>query len=1199
MRYENIKYELLIKAHIDISKMVRIIREDIVNGKPRWVHHWVTPDKVKPTDIVIAHHHNLPEGHPQRTSTSVVTDNKAKKIRLTQESKDLTNEYHQKFSSNEEFYAELNRIGITWKVTANPPIQLMRAKEALSLAIDKGFDPEKPTPIISTDTKKDTYHSDNTHIVISDSVKQAAKSFFEKTCKGDKDLLMKVLTQYGIDWSKNDDPYINYMNARKALNFAIHTGGFDPENPSQYVKPAKPPEIPSKDDTLLDVPSDATERDKILIKHINKMKDFENIKACARMGIVPEDSRAERYIVDKMQVEFAGAILNPEDFAWFREEDDNGVKHIPKELREEIIQTWGLPLLQRLSNKLPYIGKKPSEKFTAENFGKLIAEQLQLKGCKKSPISVGFSQVSRFNMGYLTDPRKSLSEDRFRPSLSSIFNSLNAGYSDYTTDDYGNRYLTNLGYTGYNSKEYSARYNVEKEGVVRYLRKIQNENPTLKDQADELVATYDEMMKEVGGDPYKLNVILNTERWAPVLSVSVGFQGFGKTQYETLPEVLRAINTADRLSNLVITELTKRGYSQENILKALQDSEVNDALDFFDIENNKGSIDTLDFTSLIDEKGNSIVRVSRGEHMWGKGLLLYTQAKYRQLQGLPLDTNELKDIAEYYNQLKDVANISEDTYKKVTQLGNKFFGLQYVDRSGIPLDWSTTDVTHEWKILGVKAVPTDSNPETDMIVSNLLMGKYTHDLNRSISSLVTNNKVSSFNKDGTDYSRNYEYYSGDILKMFPLRITQLGNDGNTPATYTASQLSAKIDSQLSAVPNYSVEYLTNLRKYYATTGLPANLDSFSRNWGDSTDGYANSPIKDVLYNWCYLISANTPETREKPTFSKLTAKRLDYKPFDFSKKEQPRLLKTKSALPETPPTAQEIREARATLLKSANCSLKTENEKTSREMWKYMTTEGFDYKRGETTPGGEVMSPVHSLLDSNGNRITTKASNPATKTINKVMLLNSPIFKVNNSFFEQNFIERRKKMLSEKLNSRCSDILELYTGTSNWSAGNIIGRDGQFYLDDDSFHRTGAMLGTAIYCGYKFGKVAPYACNDSYANQKVANPNCGQADGTVFLVSAMRGEKNYEQYIAASGKKNLTSVEVDALSPKQQVIVSGAIRDWEIGIKDNALVFPHHFCDISSRVINFNTKLDSSGYHDNTGLITHDTDGINVDIEWE
>ena len=427
------------------------------------------------------------------------------------------------------------------------------------------------------------------------------------------------------------------------------------------------------------------------------------------------------------------------------------------------------------------------------------------------------------------------------------------------------------------------------------------------------------------------------------------------------------------------------------------------------------------------------------------------------------------------------------------------------------------------------------------------------------------------------------------------RMTQIGNNPTHGATYTAAQLSDKISKQMDQVPGCSVEYLDQLKKYYAAPGRHPKADSFRRNWGSGTDAYLDSPLKDILYQVTQNVSEHVPATATKPTFQKLTAKRLNYIPFDFSKKRQPRLYKP-TPVKVSAPDPKELKAARAKLLEKAECSIVSESESVCAQMRKQMLEKDFDYKRGEKTPDGAVMlGSIHSLPV---NSTATKSGS----TYNQIPLFNTPFFRINNSLQEENFHKKQEELKAAGNPSETYTPLELFQGTSYWSAANIIGQDGAFYMGNE-MQKTGRMLGYGPYFGSKVGKTLPYVGNDSYSSRpgyksSVQDVTKNECNGILIMASVMRGSNYSTMGKIDANKKRLTSLSMDA-NPYYDSNQMG-IRDWEIAVKDNDLISPHHIVDLSVRTIGYNIRKCPEGYRDMvSGRLLYDTQGISLDMQYD
>lgn len=1224
---ERLKQELLLKAALDLSGKVTVERLHHPKDnkrKPYWQTHHVLPDQVEAGDKVIANHHLLPANHPQRNAPppSPPAPKKPHGNAIPDEVRDKVNAWEQKnFSDRDSFLVAIKKMGLDWaECSTNKGINLMRAKQALGRAImENRFDPSSPNPqILQSAPQQVVQTSQSTNQTSDDGEKSnkvteagraAADDYFVHDCNSDKSTFYQKIKQLGIKWKEVAHAGINFMFAKAALALKID-GGFDPRNPT-----AAPVKVAKTDASMLEIPDNATERERNLITLINQMTNIADIQSCARMGMVPEDERAKQFILDKLQLKLAEAIENPNDDPWFRERDSNGKSKFPSDLRSDIISQWGKKLLQNLVEQHQSNMGVPYSK-TVEGFGKALVDQLDLVGCKKHAIAPGFELLAKFNMDQIVNSRDYITgvpiEEKRADSdvrIWDIVKSLNEAYTDYTTDDYQPKYSTNLGYTGMDESIYVQRYDMEKEGFVRALRKVAKDNPSLQSKAEEIITTYDEMMKVVNYNPHVLNTIMNSSNWSTKPPDYYKVNQFGRRPCQSRGEAAQRVSDADRLSSMVLGELTKRGYSQDAILESLQDITINDGLNKFRIKNSSGTLDVIDFSQMTGSDGKPLVYITKDVY-WGSQLLNYTRAKYQQSQGLMIDEAANESLLNYA-AAKKLAETSEDDYKKVHQLSMKLAGFKLIHHSGKDLDYSKVDVTHDnWQTYRSDPEFADESPEMDIIMANLRMHKMYHDINTEVVRNMSRNAASNFNDKGKDYSGNFDYYSGTVMGQLSPdnpRVTQVENDLKTGATYTADQLSDKINQQMNQVPGVSPDYLKQLKSYYALPGKHPKADSFAVNWGEDTEAYMDSPIKDILYQVAQNVSEHVPATATKPTFQKLTAKRLNYVPFDFNnrdKRQQPRLYppKTKSI---SPPDPKELKAARAELLAAAKCSIATEPEDVCERMRQKFAGEDFDYKPGEKTLGGSTMkNPVHSIP---GKPTKTAVNTVAGqvggsyKVFNQVPLFNSPFFRINNSIQQENFQKKQNELKSTCADSNCYTPMELFQGTSYWSTASILGKYGAFFMGSE-LEKTSKILGLGAYFASKIGKICPYVGNVSYAHRPGNSAssdkldNKDRSDGICIMARVMRG-KNYSTTPSNSSIKNnkLTSLSRD-VSPYYFQDGTGA-NDFEIAVRDNDLIEPHHIVDVSMRTIGFNIDKCPEGYRDKlTGRLLYDTNGVSLNM---
>lgn len=1222
-----LKAKLLIKAYQSMAGKVTVKRlhHPKDGSQPYWETHHVLPDKVESGDVVLANHHLLPSNHPQYKAAPQQqplppTPQKSHGNTVPDEVKAKIVAWEQKnFTDRSSFLAALKKMGVTWNESDKPGMNYMRARMALNkLVMEKRFDPDNPTdkilpaplPVTTSPAQVSAPQSVATNSPtkkpkLTVAAKAAAHNFFQTDCGGDKSTFYQKLKQLGVKWKEVANEGINFMFAKAALGFRIDEG-FDPRNPNAAVKPSTPPLVATKtDESMLDVPAGATEREKNLVELINKITSIEDIQGYTRMGMVPEDERARQFILDKLQLKLAEAVVNPDDDEWLREKDKYGHTQFPVDLREGVKSEWGDQLLQKLVDQHRSTNTTPYSR-TPEGFSKALVDQLEPYGCKKHAVAPGLELLARFNMNQIMNPRDYITGipiDSRRANLDvrvwDIVKSLNEAYTDYTTDDYQPAYSTNLGYTGMDESIYVQRYDVNKEGFVRGLRKIAKDNPPLQSKTEEIISTYDEMMKTVGYNPHVLNTIMESSNWSTKPPDYYKVNQFGKKPCQSRGEAIQRVKDADRLSDMVIGELTKRGYSQNSILTALSDTTLNDGLNSFRVKNDSGTFDVIDFSKMTGSDGKPLVYMTKDVY-WGSQLLHYTRAKYQQSQGLGMDDTSSGAML-HYNAAKRLSEISEDDYKKVHQLSMKLAGFKLVHTSGNDLDYSLVNAAYDnWQTYSSDQEIEDESPEMDAIMANLKMHKMYHDINTEIVKNMSRNAASNFNNQGKDYSGNFDYYSGTVMSQLTSdtpRVTQVNNDPNGGATYTTAQLSAKINQQMDQVPGVPLEYLDKLKTYYSKDGHHPKADAFSRNWGSDPGAYLDSPIKDIMYQVSQNVLSHMPATASKPSFQKVTAKRLNYVPFDFSRSDrinQPRLYKPKPKNI-TPPDPKELKAAREKLLAAAKCSIATEPEDVCEKMRQKFAGEDFDYKRGEKTPDGETMlGPIHSIPNK-------PAVSYSGSTFNQVPLFNSPFFRINNSIQSENFQKRQDELKSEspKLPSECYSPLELFQGTSYWSTASIFGRTAGFFMGNEA-KKAGKMLGFGPYFAAKVGKTSPYIGNLGYAlrpGNKVSSQAADKdkCDGICIMASIMRGNHYSTLGKIDAQKKNLTSLSMDANAYYDQNKMG--IRDFEIAVKDNDLINPHHIVDVSMRTIGFNIRKCPEGYRDMvTGRLLYDSKGVSLDM---
>ena len=309
------------------------------------------------------------------------------------------------------------------------------------------------------------------------------------------------------------------------------------------------------------------------------------------------------------------------------------------------------------------------------------------------------------------------------------------------------------------------------------------------------------------------------------------------------------------------------------------------------------------------------------------------------------------------------------------------------------------------------------------------------------------------------------------------------------------------------------------------------------------------------------VLINIPAMKDK---MKSVEKRLNYKPFDFSKPVQ----QNTSVVADD-----KILKLREILLKEARCSIAVESDDVSEKMRKQMVAERWDYRAGETNPDGTYLQGK-------------KHSGPNAPHGDQRALFNSRFFRINNSVFEEPFHKKQEELKNEK-DPRTREVMELFHGTSYGGTAGVLSN--KFFVKGENV-TSGAMLGPGAYFGYKGGKSSVYIGDSSYSNRNYSGAQGDNANGCYMLCSVMRGN-NFIDSRSYSDTYNRGKTSVAAASNR-------GLNDWEIAVRDNDLILPHHFVDVSSRTLGRNVKRDADGnYLDSSGNITHDKYGKSVNMK--
>ena len=1162
----SIKEELLLKAQRDLSKLVQVQRMVSRGGKTFPQNFWVKPSEVKSIDKVIGGQQNLiPKASNVTKPAAGVLDKVYFDSLRTDKPKAL--DY-------------LKSCGVTWQEHTHAGINWMRAMQAFSSALSGQSGQNIPTQVLTSQPQP--VSQQNAQNSQPKTVSGLSSAVFDKlssaqqeinACKNGKEKVVVMKKKLGTDgciefaevsgisWEKNAHPAINWMRLAAALqqHFDTVDGTVSPKNggaPKGNKNAQKNGTSTPKDDSVLKVPTNATERQKNIVNLLNSVSDETELQTYASVGMIPEDDVAKSYILEKLAPKYAIFVQS----------------HLHSSSSKSSAARYN-------SN-------------TSWGFGDQIAYDLNYEGCKKDVISRGLSGLyNGFNMAMIVNPRSQLktpfgsygSTRKKSDSSVGILLKLNEANAFYTTDEYAQpdsngvysgRYLTNMGYTGRNPKIYKDRYNMESEGFVRSLRIISEKHPELDAKCNEMCEIYDKIMTEVEGNPKLLETVLCSDSWGGEFKNKVSDFGYDYHTSFSPNEAKETIRCLDLQYDVLMNLFKEKGMSRKSIEQTLSRSRYNDNLRQFRLYDEIEDIDIID--ARRDSSGLPILNNAEEQKFSSAGLQYFKDRFKRQVTpDLP------SDYCDYYDSLKQIANFTTEQYSSVQSQVFKLFGLQaqHTDmNSGKTevLDLSKVDGANFGpKLMDYDVVPSDYDTKLDAVMTNILLISQSINVQKEIVDEVSANTKSKLNGNGSDYSGNYSYYyptsrqQGEHYRAKQKGGYNYGNRQND--TYTVSELETKLNQQLEDSITVSPDYIQSITEYY---NAKSNYQDATQEAKKATFGsvgvdikdYVDDPLKDILYRFTSQIAHYIPKMSEKGTdkVDGLMAKRLDYLPFDFKAAKQPRLSDkkpTKSAA-----TKSKLRQLREEAYKKVHCTIETESADVSLQMRKDFL-KNWDYTDGrtETTPDGFTKTGrMYSGPNSWGG-------------YDRRALFNTRFFKINNSNMEGDFDSYQADLkANSSLDSKASEPLKLYHACSYASVAGILGATGGWFMGNQ-YTKVAKALGNGAYFGYKGAKSSVYCGEGSggYQNTSVSGADKDNANGVYILADVIRG---------ISGTDSLSD--------------NGRFRDYEIAVKNNKCIKPHHFVDISSRCLYVNVKHDSKGnYTDLQGNITHDRYGQAVTMK--
>ena len=214
---------------------------------------------------------------------------------------------------------------------------------------------------------------------------------------------------------------------------------------------------------------------------------------------------------------------------------------------------------------------------------------------------------------------------------------------------------------------------------------------------------------------------------------------------------------------------------------------------------------------------------------------------------------------------------------------------------------------------------------------------------------------------------------------------------------------------------------------------------------------------------------------------------------------------------------EELKQARQELAKYAKCSLQAEPPEVQDQMKKHFLEDMLDYKPGEKTLDGQKLDPDGTPQP----------------------IFHSKFFKIKNTErFETTFHETSQQLQQTCTDPKCYTPMELVHGCPTGSAGSILGISGGWFTKGE-YVSAGLALGPGAYFGEKIRKSLGYIGDTKR--------------GSIILSTVMRGE-NYQPLKHQDDHLYYTD--------KTSLSVVGSWHNWEICVKDNKYILPHHIVEV-------------------------------------
>lgn len=696
--------------------------------------------------------------------------------------------------------------------------------------------------------------------------------------------IAKFAQAIGITWKPADNPNINWMRCSMALQSYLESHNIsDSTNTSNDTQKTQQDKVVSE---TMDIPSNATVRQKNLIGMINSITKKEDFDLFGSVGMIAEDDTAR---------EFMEKMLKPRYDSW-----KNGHQ--------------------------PSVGTRAYGYIIdfADDFGKVITGDTGafLKGLniRVTQDSLGslYNNLSLASMLYPRDMVKynklagKSSEDYVSAKASQntslnfdrLLSNLNIAFSVRDTKD-----QNEFTYDGYDTKIYQ-KFSTKSRGFVRSLEHIKKNNPELATECDRMSSVYSDMLKAVDNNDKILGFILGNSRFSGAKATIESNKQIMQTEL-FLADVCKEHNlTPKEAYNTVYYSV---GYGHKSELNVYDESGHQKT----DASGNLMKINLSDYLSKHQSEYPNLDPNNIHFSSWGTGS---TVRKLMQ--------NEVPESHIMTSTLDSL--VTEKSYCEVQRKVLELYNISLKPGAATSFDTSSNDPQYwdDYKALYERDVK--DNPESDAVFANLQF------ISASVSTCSMAQRKnghytrpSKANDNGNALSKNFNYYYRNDWNRHDMHIQE--------KDLSIDEVNSTVQSQLNNIPTLSKKWLEDSRKYAEKHGNEnfkgnyydddAKTDSqkkcrkaLSVDFGSQSAvaGYMGTPVGDLITKqmtymakFCPQMETarfNTPEKIQKQVEDK-----LGYKPFVM---DAPQTSSASTSLPE-------LRKLREELYSKVHCSLKS------------------------------------------------------------------------------------------------------------------------------------------------------------------------------------------------------------------------------------------------------------------------------------